>query len=69
MLRDTFAVTEVRRRVAEEGRRRNAGAPTTELAALRLRHDLEVCELLGLSVTGTNDPIARYRVVGGTGGK
>jgi integrase/recombinase XerD len=61
MLRDTFAVKEVRRRVAEETRRRSAGASTVELASLRQRHDREVLDLLGLSPADSNDPIARYR--------
>lgn len=63
MLRDTFAVHEVRRRVLEEDRARRAGATDRDLAALRLRHDLEVCDLLGLTPSPTNDPIARYRVL------
>jgi site-specific recombinase XerD len=67
MLRDTFAVREVRRRVAEEAKRRSDGASTTELASLRQRHDQEVLDLLGLSPSDTTDPIARYRIVGGVG--
>jgi site-specific recombinase XerD len=67
MLRDTFAVGEVRRRVAAEGQRRNAGAASAELTSLRQRHDREVIDLLGLSPDGTNDPIARYRVVASLG--
>jgi site-specific recombinase XerD len=67
MLRDTFAVREVRRRVAEEARRRSDGASTTELTSLRQRHDQEILDLLGLSPSDTTDPIARYRIVGGVG--
>lgn len=69
MLRDTFAVRAVRARLAEETRRRNAGASEGELALLRARHDLAVCELLGLAPGGTNDPIARYREVAAPRGR
>jgi len=63
MLRDTFAVRQVRQRIAEEERRRHQGATEYELALLRARHDLEVCELLGLTAGGPIDPIARYRIL------
>lgn len=64
MLRDTFAVRAIRPRLAEEEQQRRAGANAGELAQLRARHDLEVCGLLGLIPSPTNDPIARYRIVG-----
>jgi integrase len=61
MLRDTYALREVRRRVATEHDHRLAGASPNALLALRHRHDAEVCDLLGLTPGETNDPIARYR--------
>jgi integrase len=67
MLRDTFAVREVRRRIVTESQRRSAGAATAELASICQRHDREVIDLLGLSPDGTTDPIARYRIVGEAG--
>jgi site-specific recombinase XerD len=63
MLRDTYALREVRRRVAVEEERRLNGASTNDLATLRQRHDAEVCDLLGLTPGETNDPIRRYRVL------
>jgi site-specific recombinase XerD len=63
MLRDTYALREVRWRVAVEAERRLSGGSTNDLAALRQRHDAEVCDLLGLTPGETNDPIARYRVL------
>jgi integrase len=69
MLRDTFAVRAVRACLADEARRRQEGANDPELALLRARHDLEVCELLGLTPGGTNDPIARYREVAAPRGR
>lgn len=67
MLRDTFAIHEVRRRMTEETRARRAGLADHELLSLQARHDLEVCDLLGLTPGGTNDPIARYRVLAAAG--
>jgi site-specific recombinase XerD len=63
MLRDTYAINEVRQRVAVERSRRAAGASSTELAELHRQHDGEVCDLLGLTPGETNDPIARYRAL------
>lgn len=63
MLRDTFAIREVRRRMLEEEREREAGRSEHEVALLRQRHDQEVCDLLGLNPGETNDPIARYRIL------
>lgn len=63
MLRDTFAVQEVRRRLTVEVQADGNGAGAHEVTALRARHDLEVCELLGLNAGGLNDPIARYRIL------
>jgi site-specific recombinase XerD len=63
MLRDTYALREVGRRVAIEVQRQLEGSTTNELASLRQRHDAEVCDLLGLTPGETNDPIARYRIL------
>jgi site-specific recombinase XerD len=67
MLRDTFAINEVRRRMVEEDRARRAGASDREIMSLRARNDLDVCDLLGLTPSGTNDPIARYRLLAAPG--
>ena len=67
MLRDTFAIREVRRRMIREAEARRAAVPEPELLGIRVRHDLEVCDLLGLSPVGTNDPIARYRILAAAG--
>lgn len=67
MLRDTFAIREVRRRMIHEAESRRAGSLDRELIGLQARHDLEVCDLLGLSPVGTNDPIARYRILAAAG--
>ena len=63
MLRDTYALREVGRRVAVEAQRQLEGGSTNELASLRQRHDAEVCDILGLTPGETNDPIARYRTL------
>lgn len=63
MLRDTFAIREVRRRAAVEAEARRSGVTDRELLSLQARHDLEVCDRLGLTPGGTNDPISRYRVL------
>jgi len=63
MLRDTFAIREVRRRMIREAEARRSGLTDREILSLQARHDLEVCDLLGLSPGGTNDPIARYRIL------
>jgi site-specific recombinase XerD len=49
MLRASFAVGQVRRRLAAEAAAAASSRPETELRALRARHDLELHELLGLS--------------------
>ncbi|HLH73539.1 MAG TPA: site-specific integrase [Chloroflexota bacterium] len=67
MLRDTFAVQEVRRRLAIEAEHRKAGLSAGALTVLMERHDQEVCELLGLTAGGPNDPIARYRILAAAG--
>ncbi|MGH2460393.1 MAG: tyrosine-type recombinase/integrase, partial [Chloroflexota bacterium] len=67
MLRDTFAIREVRRRMVLESGSRRAGVSDRELASVQARHDLEVCDLLGLAPVGTNDPIARYRILAAAG--
>ncbi|HVB96749.1 MAG TPA: site-specific integrase [Chloroflexota bacterium] len=67
MLRDTFAVQEVRRRLEAEAASLQQGVSDGALAVLQERHDREVCELLGLATDGTNDPIARYRVLAAAG--
>ena len=63
MLRDTYALQEVRRRVEIENERRRAGATDADLAALMQRHDTQVCDLLGLTPGETNNPITRYRLL------
>jgi integrase len=63
ILRDTFALGQVRQRAVEEQRRQALGATNAELANLRQRHDAEVCDLLGLAPGELNDPIARYRAL------
>ena len=67
MLRDSFAVQEVRRRLDDEDESRRSGLSDVALAALQERHDREVCDLLGLATDGTNDPIARYRILAAAG--
>ncbi|HEY3111709.1 MAG TPA: site-specific integrase [Chloroflexota bacterium] len=49
MLRASFAVGQVRRRLAAEAAAAASGRPETERRALRAQHDLELHELLGLS--------------------
>ena len=47
-LRETFAVTRMRARVREEGRRQEEGWNPEALQLLALRHDAELLDLLGL---------------------
>ena len=53
LLRDSFAVRTVGRFVADEAEAARQGRPDEQLRALRLRHDLALSELLGLT---TDDP-------------
>ncbi|HVC33745.1 MAG TPA: site-specific integrase [Chloroflexota bacterium] len=68
MLRDTFAVQQVRLRLTEEQGARKVDASEQAIASRRARQDLEVCDLLGLTPGGANDPIARYRLLATAGG-
>lgn len=59
VLRETFAVMQMRQRVDEERRRQSEGWRAEQLQLLTLQHDAEVLELLGLK----DDPLTarKYR--------
>ncbi|HZS02618.1 MAG TPA: site-specific integrase [Chloroflexota bacterium] len=59
MLRDTFAVRQMRRRIEEETAASVRGATPRELERLRARHDEQVLQMLGLS--RYSEMAARYR--------
>jgi integrase len=61
ILRDTFAVREMQRRLTVESARAESGLPERELDRLRRDHDRGLLELLGLS--RYSDMAARYRLV------
>jgi integrase len=59
VLRDTYAVSQMRLRVRAEAAEAGRGANADVLARLRKQHDLQVLDLLGLS--RLSDAAARYR--------
>lgn len=63
MLRDTFAIRELRRRLRREEEARQAGASEREILSLQVRHDQDLCDLLGLAPLGMNNPIQRFRLL------
>src|SRR5262249_4699008 len=60
ILRDTFAVNEMQRRLAGENARAESGLPERELDRIRREHDRGLLELLGLS--RYSDMATRYRL-------
>jgi hypothetical protein len=59
VLRETFAVTQMRARVREERRRQAEGWNPEALQLLALRHDAELLDLLGLK--DDPDTAQKYR--------
>jgi site-specific recombinase XerD len=65
VLRETFAVSQMRARVHDERRQRSEGRRDEALQLLALRHDAEVLELLGLK--DDPDTARKYRQLVGAG--
>jgi integrase len=64
ILRDTFAVRAMQKRLADEAVQTAQGATEKELSRLRFQHDAQVLQLLGLS--RSSEMAQRYRTAAAT---